>query len=141
MIFDQERIEEEVLSHFTRVFKGSRTPVKEEDIDNGPVQAAINDIDRILQSEDSTVKTDAYESIVCAPFTQSELDSLLDGLPSGKSPGFDNISNELLKHSDSQFRNYLLTFLNQILQSGDVPKELNIGKCMLVFKVSYTLIL
>ena len=139
MVFDQERIEEEVLSHFTRVFKGSRTPVKEGDIDNAPVQAAINDIDDILHSKDSLVKTDAYESIVCAPFTKSELDSLLDGLPSGKSPGFDNISNELLKHSDCQFRDYLLTFLNQILQSGDVPKKLNIGKCMLVFKVSYTL--
>ena len=63
------------------------------------------------------------------------LSELRTTLTSAKSPGFDNISNEMLKYSNSNFRNYLLTFLNKVLETGKVPKELNIGKCMLVFKV------
>ena len=45
------------------------------------------------------------------------------------------IPNELLKHSSPQFKQYLLVFLNQVLEDGVVPEQLNTGKCMLVFKV------
>ena len=45
------------------------------------------------------------------------------------------IPNELLKHSSSRFKEYLLVFLNQVLEDGIVPEAMNTGKCMLVFKV------
>ena len=76
-----------------------------------------------------------FEPIVCAPFSRHDINSILDSLSSAKSPGFDNISNEMLKYSNSHFRDYLMAFLNKVLETGEVPKELNIGKCMLVFKV------
>ena len=135
MVFDQADIEEGVLSHFSTIFKGSKIPVQEADINKDQVQGTIDDIDQMINDGDSPIKIDEYESTVCAPFTRVELDSILNSLSVGKSPGFDNISNELLKFSDWNFREYLLTFLNQVLKLGKVPKRLNIGKCMLVFKV------
>ena len=135
MVFDQVDIEEGVFSHFSTLFKGSKIPVEETDINIDQVQGTKDDIDQIINDEDSTIKINEHESTICAPFTRVELDSILNSLSVGKSPGFDNISNELLKHSGWDFREYLLTFLNQVLKLGKVPKRLNIGKCMLVFKV------
>ena len=43
--------------------------------------------------------------------------------------------NELLKHSGLQSRLYIMDFLNQILEEGRVPEELNVGKCVLLHKV------
>ena len=45
------------------------------------------------------------------------------------------IPNELLKNGSPKFKEYLLVFLNQVLKDGVVPESLNVGKCMLVFKV------
>ena len=50
--------------------------------------------------------------------------------------GYDSIPNELLKNSSFDFKQYLLIFYNKILGDGVVPQALNIGKCMLVYKVS-----
>ena len=33
------------------------------------------------------------------------------------------------------FKQYLMTFLNKVLDDGAVPQELNLGKCMLIYKV------
>ena len=65
----------------------------------------------------------------------AELDELLSCLKNGKAAGVDNVPNELLKNTKFKFRTYLLTFLNKIIEIGEVPEELNIGKCMLVYKV------
>ena len=136
MELDQIVIEDEILKHFGNIFRGSRNPVEETDIEVDSVQAAIDDIDQILLEQDDPSDKAKYKSIVCEPFEKYELDDILNKLASGKSAGFDNISNEMLKCSNTNFREYLKIFLNKILESGKVPKELNIGKCMLVFKVS-----
>jgi hypothetical protein len=47
------------------------------------------------------------------------------------------IPNELLKNSSYNFKQFLLVFLNKILEDGSVPEALNKGKCMLIFKVNY----
>ena len=45
------------------------------------------------------------------------------------------IPNELLKNCSTRFKQYLLEFLNKILEEGVVPEALNTGKCMLIYKV------
>ena len=50
---------------------------------------------------------------------------------------FYRIPNELLKNGSYNFKQFLLVFLNRILEDGAVPEALNIGKCMLIFKVNY----
>jgi hypothetical protein len=49
---------------------------------------------------------------------------------------FYRIPNELLKNCSYNFKQFLLVFLNRILEDGAVPEALNIGKCMLIFKVN-----
>ena len=51
------------------------------------------------------------------------------------------IPNELLKHGSSTFKHYLMHFLNKILEEGSVPEELNIGKCVLIYKVYFSKII
>ena len=60
---------------------------------------------------------------------------MLDHLPSNKAAGTDNISNELLKNTNLVSRLYIQEFVNQILLEGEVPEELKIGKCVLIYKV------
>ena len=122
MVFDQENIEEAVLDHFGGIFDGKREPIIEP-----PTQPPLDH----EQSSDCS----KFESEVCAPYTMEELDEILDSLPNGKAAGVDNVPNELLKNSNFTFRLYLLTFLNKIMDLGEVPEELNTGKCMLIYKV------
>ena len=53
---------------------------------------------------------------------------------------FYRIPNELLKNGSYNFKQFLLVFLNRILEDGAVPEALNIGKCMLIFKVNFQVI-
>ena len=77
-----------------------------------------------------------FEDKICAPYTHSELDKILHELPKNKSSGCDKIPNELLQNSGSKFRQYLILFLNKVLEEGVVPSSMNRGKCVLVHKVS-----
>jgi hypothetical protein len=47
------------------------------------------------------------------------------------------IPNELLKNGSYNFKQFLLVFLNRIHDDGAVPEALNVGKCMLIFKVNF----
>ena len=100
------------------------------------VELAMVELEQILAKEGPVYEEDMFESKVCPPYTFTELQQILVDLPDGKAAGMDNISNELLKHSSFQAKLYLQTFLNKIIQDGEVPEELNKGKCMLIFKVN-----
>ena len=45
------------------------------------------------------------------------------------------IPNELLKNGSSTFKHYFVQFLNRVMGEGSVPEELNIGKCVLIYKI------
>ena len=77
-----------------------------------------------------------FEDEVCPPYTFIELEEELSSLPNGKASGYDGVPNELMKNSGYGFRLYLMKFLNKILSAGGLPPDLNIGKCMLIHKVS-----
>ena len=129
MVFDQDRIEDAVIEHFEKVFGGQKTPFQAEETDGQEnfVEGSLNGPDCCDPLK--------YENEICTPYTMDELDEILDSLPNCKAAGIDNIPNELLKNTSVSFRMYLITFLNRILEKGEVPEELNVGKCMLVFKV------
>ena len=138
MVFEQSEIEEAVLDHFKTIFEGSRVPVFTNTNDVDQVDIALQDIDQILASTTPSFQEDQFESDVVSPYSFSELESILDSLPPRKAAGFDNISNELLKNTNFDSRLYLQTFLNKIISDGEVPPDLNLGKCMLVHKVKHT---
>ena len=135
MVFQQEEIEEAVLEHFSTVFKGQRCPVFVDVEQPDMVAMALQDIDNILSGSVIDVPEDKFEQIVCSQYTLVELTQILDSLPPEKAAGVDQIPNELLKNCSNSFKQYLLLFLNQIIDEGKVPEELNRGKCMLIHKV------
>ena len=138
MVFEQHEIEDAVLGHFSAVFEAKRVPVYSSVGDQDQVELAILELEQILAKDGPVYEEDQFESNVCPSYTFTELQQILADLPDGKAAGMDNISNELLKHSSFQSKLYLQTFLNKIIHDGEVPEELNQGKCMLIFKVRIT---
>ena len=124
------------MDHFADIFNGQREPP------NAPIQN-LDESEYNEHSEDNgdsepslvNSKETKYESSVCSPMTMVELESILDKLPNEKSPGYDQVPGEFLKNSGFQFKKYLLSFYNRIIEEGKVPSELNIGKCCLIWKV------
>ena len=150
MVFDQEDIEETVLDHFATVFEGQRVPVHPVDPAGDQVEKALEEIEAILGESEASFAPDHFEEEICRPYSSVELEQILQKLPSGKASGYDRlgykvanknifmlnrIPNELLKNSSTKFQQYLLEFLNKILDEGVVPEALNTGKCILVYKV------
>ena len=135
MVFQQEEIEDAVISHFSSIFDAQRSPVFSSPDCPDMVALSIQEIDNILANMPQPVPESKFESEVCSPYTIAELADILSALPAEKAAGFDQVPNELLKHSSFKFRQYLLAFLNQILEDGHIPEILNVGKCMLVHKV------
>ena len=135
MVFKQDEIEEAVMDHFTEAFKAQRVPVFTPGDVPDQVDMAMLDIEKILAQTPDSFEDRQFEADICSPFTIAELDQTLDSLPNGKAAGTDNIPNELLKNSNLKSRLYIQSFLNKILSDGEVPEDLNLGKCMLIFKV------
>ena len=136
MVFEQGEIENAVLDHFTDIFKAQRVPVFDSNKHSTcQTDLAIADIDKLLQGITIAFEPSTFEEQVCPPFTFNELEEELRNLANGKASSYDAVPNELLKNSRFQFRLYLMTFLNRILEDGGVPPDLNIGKCMLIHKV------
>ena len=138
MVFEQGEIEDAVLDHFSSIFQGKRVAVNTASMDVDQVELAIQDIDKILASDLPYAEDNKFEDQICSPFTFVELEQALHELPNNKAAGVDNISNEMIKNSNQTFRLYLQTFLNRIIEDGEVPPDLNIGKCVLVHKVEFT---
>ena len=135
MVFQQEEIEEAVLDHFTKVFIGQRIPVYTDVHHGNMIAMTLTDINNILKGLPPDCPPDRFEKDVCASYTLTELTQILTSLTAGKAAGVDEIPNELLKHCSDNFKQYLLLFLNQLLEEGRVPESLNLGKCMLIHKV------
>ena len=125
MVFEQNQIEETLMDHFGGVFAGSKAP---------PF-VAHSDKEDIQTTSEPTHNSLRFENDVCSSFSMTELSEILKSLPTGKASGHDCIPNELLKNTDEKFQMYLQTFLNKIMDEGEVPESLNIGKCMLIYKV------
>ena len=137
MVFDQNAIENSVVAHFSEMFQASENKSQQLSDKSAEAEAALKQLDEMRCSSDCHPEVDAekYESIICSPYTFSELDQILKELPNGKASGCDTVPNEMLKNAGVKFKNYLLIFLNKIMDEGIVPQELNRGKCILIHKV------
>ena len=135
MVFDQSEIEDVIISHFSDIFQAQRVPVFPPSSLPDQTELALAEMEHILSREIHQYDPDTFENDVCSLYTHSELDRELASLADGKASGYDCVPNELLKHTGAKFRQYLFTFLNKVLEDGEVPQDLNIGKCLLVHKV------
>ena len=135
MVFEQSEIQDVILQHFGEIFKGSRHPILVDETLNNQEELCLAELDVILSRDSRTFTPDQFEDEVCSPYTFIELDQILKKLPKGKSAGYDMICNEVLRNVSTKFKHYLLLFLNKIISSGTIPPDLNVGKCILIFKV------
>ena len=135
MTFQPDEIDESILQHFAKIFRGKRVPVFDDLEPRNELSEAIDEIDDLLLHLPAECPEDRFESEVCSTYTMAELNHTLDTLPNEKAAGIDSVPTEFLKHSGSKFRQYLLAFLNQVLEEGVIPEALNSGKCFLIPKV------
>ena len=135
MVFEQQQIEDVVLEHFGKMFVGCKEPVYTDSVPDDQIALSISEIDSVLGSRSRSTPPDQYEGRVCRLFSAHELDATLGALPGGKASGYDDVPPEFLKHSSLKYRQYLLEFLNKIINDGKVPEALNQGKCILIYKV------
>ena len=133
MVFDQDELEEVIMNEFSKIFEGKRHPVYPTNTPLDQNEVSIQEINQILSQSSQSFKPDHFEEEVCPPFTFTELEQTLASLQTGKASGYDKVPNELLKNSSFNFKQYLLVFLNKILDDGFVPEQLNRGKCMLIY--------
>ena len=134
MVFQQHQIEDAMMEHFSEMFEGSRSPVYLSPAVPDLVETSISDIDSMLVANNKVWKESEFEDEICSKFTLYEIQNILENLPNEKAVGIDQIPNELLKNSSEKFRLYLLAFLNNIIEKGEVPMGLNDGKCVLIHK-------
>ena len=136
MVFDQTEIEEAVLDHFEKIFVGQRVPVfPSSSAPSNQVELALSEMEQILNKDTPSFVPTMFEEQVCTPYSFTEMEEELDQLADGKASGYDKIPNELLKNTGFKFKLYLQTFLNKVMEDGKVAQDLNIGKCMLIYKV------
>ena len=68
------------------------------------------------------------------PLSKEEVEKELRSLKNGKSPGPDNISNEMLKNGGTEFTLHLTQLFQQILKLCPVPKAWKESIIILLFK-------
>ena len=136
MVFKQEELENAIIDHFSTIFNGQRIPIFANNEKADMTEIGLQDIENILRNIPHDIPANMHEKEVCAPYTMTELNRILQSLENEKASGFDAIPNELLKNSSIRFRQYILIFLNKILREGKIPEEMNDGKCVLIYKVN-----
>ena len=135
MVFEQSELESAVLDNFSVIFEGQRVPIFPIEKQTDQAEVSLIELEQLLSNSPISFKEDEFETKVCSPYSFIELEEALQNLPTGKASGYDDIPNELLRQSSHKARLYLQTFLNKIIEDGEVPQDLNVGKCMLIFKV------
>ena len=62
-------------------------------------------------------------SLLEQPFTEKELDIVMNALNKKSSPGLDEITNEMLFHLPKSFKKILLITINEIFDKGEFPAD------------------
>ena len=74
---------------------------------------------RIMNNKNRSKHEAAFDD----PFILQEMDRAIKLLPNRKSPGPDNISNEMIKHLGPKAKEVLLTFINKTWSEGYLPSQ------------------
>jgi hypothetical protein len=69
-----------------------------------------------------------------APITENELENEIKSMDSSKSPGYDNISNKILKLTAKEISKPLTHIFNLTFQNGVIPEKLKLAIVTPIFK-------
>ena len=73
-------------------------------------------------------------SMFLAPITENELENEIKSMDSSKSPGYDNISNKILKLTAKDISKALTHIFNLTFQNGVIPEKLKLAIVTPIFK-------
>ena len=86
------------------------------------------------QTSLDTLTLSQIDANLNCPITIEEVTNMVGNLKTGKSPGLDMISAELIRNLNSKFYLVFVHLFNRILESGDFPEEWASGIIVLLFK-------
>ncbi|GBB99914.1 hypothetical protein RclHR1_03680009 [Rhizophagus clarus] len=98
-----------------------------EDIEATPLYRSLNDLPpdfRDIYKPSSNYSSWLYSNVLNL-VTQAELISTISSLPNNKAAGISNITYEDIKHLHVDFYDFIITFFNDILQTGYLPDGWN----------------
>ena len=101
----------------------------------------------VMTNEVTTARHEFYDVVGCsvhdlirqeldADFTEDEVDTVLRHLPSGKSPGWDGLTNEVFKRYSNILKGLLTLMFQHYWDSGLMPQAWKVGPIKLVPKVA-----
>jgi hypothetical protein len=94
----------------------------------------VHENDTIPENDNTeTFVIDDYE-ILDSPFTESEVQKVIAGLKSNKSPGEDLILNEFIKTSANMLITFYTNLFNTVFESGEVPEAWTSGLIIPIYK-------
>ena len=96
------------------------------------LQETDNDV--IYDTENTSNEQKKDFDILNTPIIQKEVEEGIHNLKSRKSPGFDCVTNEMLKCTTSHGKKLLTLLFNKVLKSGIFPYEWNYGMIKLINK-------
>ncbi|GIY68390.1 reverse transcriptase domain-containing protein [Caerostris darwini] len=80
------------------------------------------------------ITKDSLNDLEFREFTRYEIEGVISNLKPNKSPGPDAIPGELVKEMFYANRNWFMTLLNELLETGTFPKEWKIAKAVFIPK-------
>ena len=131
---DIKKIEEIVLEELSKIFS-----VRKSKIFSSRNEQLIKEV---LVKEDMgweewipTLKpNNEYEEEICRKVDITHIDESIKKIKEDRAPGVDGITANMLKLSSLAFRTKLTELVNEIIQEGEVPESLLIGKMTLIDK-------
>ena len=76
----------------------------------------------LIKSE-TLANTDIFET----PITVQEVETIVNGLPNGKAPGFDDITYEHVKYGGSKLKEALAYLFNRIVNEENIPRSFKLA--------------
>lgn len=121
------------------VCKGKKTKVRANEVATrllNMTKAPLSQdkLKRIHRQNKRDIKQLPIDSEISRDFEIEEVNCAILEMKTGKSPGYDNIFMEFIKHFGSKTRQWLLKLFNNILNTGQFPKEFKRSKIIAIVK-------
>ena len=125
---DIKKIEEIVLEELSKIFSGRKSKIFSSRNEQLFKEVLVKE-DMGWEEWIPTLKpNNEYEEEICRKVDITHIDESIKKIKEDRAPGVDGITANILKLSSLAFRTKLTELVNEIIQEGEVPESLLIGK-------------
>ena len=130
IIFDRQKMSQSVLHYWNTLGKMNRSLNDKEDSNSQGVKRSVVNI----RTNDFNTIDDDYNCISDVELNIDVISDAIQKSKNNKSPGLDNISNELLKNGGKGMNMSILSLFQRLIQMNATPSEWNKGIIIPIFK-------